>query len=213
MPHIQRIAPCLWFDDQAEDAAEYYVSIFKSSRINNVSRYGEAGQEVHGRPPGSVMTVDFELDGQAFTALNGGPLFKFNEAISFQVNCETQDEIDDYWEKLSAGGDEKAQQCGWLKDKFGVSWQVVPANMAELFKDPKSEGYQRAMNAMLRMKKLDIEAIEAEINNSEPVPSSASVIDFGVLGVAFSSAFTARRLGRLIATTTSRGFFDSRGET
>ncbi len=156
MANIQRIAPCLWFDDQAEDAAEYYVSIFKNARIVNVSRYGEAGQEIHGRPAGSVMTVDFELDGQSFTALNGGPLFKFNEAISFQINCETQEEIDDYWEKLTQGGDEKAQQCGWLKDKFGVSWQVIPSGINEIFADHKSAGFQRAMNAMLQMKKLDI---------------------------------------------------------
>ncbi len=126
MPKIQRIAPCLWFDDQGEDAAEYYVSIFKNSRIGTIGRYGEAGQEIHGRPPGSVMIVEFELDGQKFTALNGGPLFKFSEAISFQISCETQEEVDYYWEKLTAGGDENAQQCGWLKDKFGLSWQVVP---------------------------------------------------------------------------------------
>ena len=156
MANIQRIAPFLWFDDQAEDAAEYYVSIFKNARIVNVSRYGEAGQDIHGRPAGSVMTVDFELDGQSFTALNGGPLFKFTEAISFQVNCETQEEIDDYWEKLTEGGDEKAQQCGWLKDKFGVSWQVVPSGLTEIFADHKSAGHQRAMTAMLQMKKLDI---------------------------------------------------------
>lgn len=156
MPNIQRITPCLWFDDQAEEAARYYVGIFKNSRIGNISRYSEAGQEVHGKPPGSVMTVDFELDGHTFTALNGGPHFKFNEAVSFQINCETQDEIDDYWEKLSEGGDEKAQVCGWLKDKFGLSWQVVPTEMAELFKDSTSAGAQRAMNAMLQMKKLDI---------------------------------------------------------
>ncbi len=160
MSHIQRITPCLWFDDQGEDAAEYYVSIFKNARIKNVSRYGEAGQEIHGRPPGSVMTVDFELDGQPFTALNGGPFFKFNEAVSLQVNCETQDEIDYYWEKLSQGGDEKAQQCGWLKDKYGLSWQVVPTEMADLFTDPRSVGYQRAMTAMLQMKKLDIDELK-----------------------------------------------------
>lgn len=146
----------MWFDGQAEEAAQYYVGIFKNSRISNISRYGEAGQEIHGKPPGSVMTVDFELDGQTFTALNGGPHFKFNEAVSFQINCETQDEIDDYWEKLTAGGDEKAQVCGWLKDKFGLSWQVVPTEMADLFKDSASAGAQRAMNAMLQMKKLDI---------------------------------------------------------
>lgn len=160
MQKIQRIAPCLWFDDQAEEAAEYYVAIFKNSRIASVSRYGEAGQEIHGRPPGSVMTVDFELDGQPFTALNGGPLFKFNEAISFQISCETQDEVDDYWENLTKGGDEKAQQCGWLKDKFGVSWQVVPTILPELLKNPNSEKSQRAMEAMLQMKKIDIETLK-----------------------------------------------------
>ena len=160
MPNIQRIAPCLWFDDQAEEAANDYVSIFKNSRIREIGRYGEAGQEIHGRPPGSVMTVEFELDGQTFTALNGGPIFKFNEAISLQIYCETQDEVDYYWEKLKQGGDEAAQQCGWLKDKYGVSWQVVPTEVAELFRDHTSEGYQRAMTAMLRMKKLDIEELK-----------------------------------------------------
>ena len=156
MQHVQRIAPCLWFDDQAEEAARFYTSVFTNSRIVSISRYGEAGQEIHGRPPGSVMTAEFELDGQSFTALNGGPIFKFNEAVSFQVNCETQEEIDDYWEKLSEGGDPKAQQCGWLKDKYGLSWQVVPTILAELVKDPNSEKGQRAFQAMLGMKKLDI---------------------------------------------------------
>ena len=122
----QKIVPCLWFDSQAEEAAKYYTGIFKNSKITNVSHYTEAGREIHGRKAGSVMTVAFELDGQPFTALNGGPDFKFNEAISFQVICETQKEIDHYWDKLSQGGDPKAQQCGWLKDKFGLSWQVVP---------------------------------------------------------------------------------------
>ena len=160
MSKIQRIAPCLWFDDQAEDAAEYYVSIFENSRIGTIGRYGEAGQEIHGRPPGSVMIVEFELDGQKFTALNGGPLFKFSEAISFQISCETQEEVDDYWEKLTAGGDEKAQQCGWLKDKYGVSWQIVPTVLAEMLTDSKAGNSQRAMAAMLQMKKLDIAALE-----------------------------------------------------
>lgn len=160
MPNLQRIAPCLWFDDQAEEAAQYYVSIFKNSRIRDVGRYGEAGQEIHGRPPGSVMIVEFELDGQRFTALNGGPLFQFNEAISLQIACETQDEVNYYWEKLTEGGDEKAQQCGWLKDKFGLSWQVVPTIVAELLRDSTSEKSQRAMAAMLRMKKPDIEEMK-----------------------------------------------------
>ena len=151
-----RITPCLWFDNQAEDAARYYTGIFKNSRIGHVTRYGEAGFEQHGRPAGSVMVVSFELDGQPFTALNGGPHFKFNEAISMQVNCANQEEIDYYWEKLSAGGDPNAQQCGWLKDKYGLSWQVVPADMDELFKDENSPAAERAMNAMLRMKKIDM---------------------------------------------------------
>jgi predicted 3-demethylubiquinone-9 3-methyltransferase (glyoxalase superfamily) len=152
----QRITPCLWFADEAEEAARFYTGIFKNSRITTITRYGSAGHEVHGRPAGSVMVVVFELDGQTFTALNGGPLFKFNEAISLQVNCETQEEIDYYWEKLSAGGDPQAQQCGWLKDRYGLSWQVVPSNMDELFKHDGSPGAERAMEAMLRMKKIDI---------------------------------------------------------
>jgi len=160
MPTIRRITPCLWFDDQAEAAAEFYTGIFRNSRIVSVTRYGEAGREVHGKPPGSVMVVAFELDGQTFTALNGGPIFRFNEAISFQVNCETQQEVDDYWEKLSAGGDPAAQQCGWLKDKYGVSWQIVPTVLPKLVGDPTSEKSQRAMKAMLRMKKLDIAKLE-----------------------------------------------------
>ena len=151
-----RLSPCLWFDDQAEEAAHFYVGIFKNSRITRITRYGTAGFETHHRPAGSVMTVAFVLDGQAFTALNGGPVFKFNEAVSFEVNCATQDEIDYYWDKLSAGGDPAAQQCGWLKDRYGLSWQVVPSNIADLFVDEESEGAQRAMEAMLKMKKLDI---------------------------------------------------------
>lgn len=155
--HItQRIAPCLWFDDQAEAAARFYAAIFRNSKIVSIARYGEAGREIHRRPPGSVMTVAFELDGQLLTALNGGPVFKFNKAISLQVYCDTQEEVDYYWEKLSRGGDEKAQQCGWLKDKYGVSWQVVPSVLPDLIKDPDSDKSQRAMAAVLRMKKIDI---------------------------------------------------------
>ena len=160
MQVIQKIAPCLWFDDQAEEAARFYTGIFKNSKIGTVARYGKAGHEVHGRPAGTVMTVAFELEGQAFTALNGGPVFKFNEAISFQVNCETQAEVDYYWEKLSEGGDVKAQQCGWLKDRYGVSWQVVPWALVEMITDPDSEKSGRAMEAMLRMKKLDIAGLK-----------------------------------------------------
>jgi predicted 3-demethylubiquinone-9 3-methyltransferase (glyoxalase superfamily) len=155
MSSTQKITPCLWFDDQAEEAARFYAGIFKT-KIVKISRYTEAGREVHGRPPESVMTVSFELDGQGFTALNGGPAFKFNEAISFQISCETQEEVDHYWNRLSAGGDEKAQQCGWLKDKFGVSWQVVPTILPELLMDPDPGTSRRAMEAMLKMKKLDI---------------------------------------------------------
>jgi predicted 3-demethylubiquinone-9 3-methyltransferase (glyoxalase superfamily) len=160
MQMTRRITPCLWFDDQAEAAAEFYTVIFGSSRILDIARFGEAGREIHGKPPGTVMTVAFELDGQAFTALNGGPVFKFNEAISFQVNCQTQDEVDYYWQKLSAGGDEKAQQCGWLKDKYGVSWQVVPGILLEMINDADYEKSQRVTAAMLRMKKIDIDELK-----------------------------------------------------
>lgn len=159
MQKIQRITPCLWFDDQAEGAAKFYTSIFKNSRIGRTARYGEAGHEIHGRTAGTVMTVEFELDGQTFTALNGGPIFKFNEAVSFEINCKSQDEVDYYWQRLSEGGDEKAQQCGWLKDKFGVSWQVVPTELAGMINDPDYAKSQRVMTALLQMKKLDIAAL------------------------------------------------------
>lgn len=159
MLKIPRITPCLWFDDQAEEATRFYTSIFRNSRIGRITRYGEAGYEIHGRTAGTVLTIEFELDGQTFTALNGGPLFKFNEAVSFQINCETQEEIDYYWEQLTAGGDENAQQCGWLKDKFGVSWQVEPTVMAELLNDEDYEKSERVMTALLQMKKLDIAAL------------------------------------------------------
>ena len=160
MATVQKITPCLWFDDQAEEAARFYTGIFKNSRITMVTRYGKAGFEIHGRPAGSVMVVAFELEGSSFTALNGGPHFKFNEAVSLQVNCRTQEEIDYFWEKLGAGGDPKAQQCGWLKDRFGLSWQVVPVNMDEMFKDENSAGSERAMEAMLKMKKIDMHEID-----------------------------------------------------
>ena len=166
----QRFQPCLWFDSQAEEAAQFYVGIFEDSRVLTITRYGKAGHEIHGRPEGSVMTVEFELDGQKFTALNGGPHFKFNEAVSFEIHCETQDEIDYYWDKLTAGGDVKAQQCGWLKDKFGLSWQVVPTEWSAMFSDETSEASQRAFEAMLHMKKLDI----AELKRAyEGEPSGA----------------------------------------
>ncbi|HEV3009588.1 MAG TPA: VOC family protein [Burkholderiales bacterium] len=160
MKKIQRISPCLWFDDHAEEAARFYTGIFKNSRIVKISRYGKAGYEVHQRPAGTVMTVEFELEGQTFTALNGGPHFKFNEAVSLQVDCKTQEEVDYYWDKLSAGGDQKAQQCGWLKDKYGLSWQIVPSVLTEMVADPDPAKSGRAMEAMLRMKKLDIAQLE-----------------------------------------------------
>jgi predicted 3-demethylubiquinone-9 3-methyltransferase (glyoxalase superfamily) len=150
----------LWFDNQAEAAAAFYTAIFKNSKIVRVARYGEAGQDIHGKPAGTVMTVAFELEGQIFTALNGGPIFKFNEAISFQVSCETQDEVDYYWQKLSEGGDEKAQQCGWLKDKYGVSWQIVPTILPQLMADPDTDKSKRAMEAMLKMKKINIDELK-----------------------------------------------------
>lgn len=159
----QRITPFLWFADEAEEAAQFYTGIFENSRIKTITRYGEAGNETHHRPAGSVMVVAFDLAGQSFTALNGGPAFKFNEAISFQVNCETQEEIDHYWDNLSAGGDPKAQQCGWLKDRYGVSWQIVPKNMGEIFTSGASSGAQRGMQAMLGMKKIDISALRRAV--------------------------------------------------
>ena len=160
MPSTHRIVPCLWFADEAEEAARFYTGIFKNSRITNVTRYGTAGVEVHGRPAGSVMTVAFELDGQPFTALNGGPVFTFNEAVSLQVMCETQEEIDYYWEKLGEGGDPKAQVCGWLKDKYGLSWQVTPTGMEKMLEHEESPGARGAMQAMLAMKKIDLAALQ-----------------------------------------------------
>ncbi len=156
---MQRISPCLWFDDKAEEAARFYTSIFKDSKICGVTRYGKEGYEIHGMEAGTVMTVDFEIEGQKFLALNGGPIFKFNEAISFQVHCETQQEVDYYWEKLSEGGDEKAQQCGWLKDKYGVSWQIVPIVLGKMLQDKDAEKSQRVMKALLQMHKLDIRTL------------------------------------------------------
>lgn len=158
---LSKIVPCLWFDAQAEEAAAFYTGIFPGSRIVEITRYPEAGQEIHGRPAGSVMQVQFELEGQPFSAINGGPLFRFTEALSLEVHCETQAEVDHYWERLGAGGDPAAQQCGWLKDRFGLSWQVVPVGISELFADPDSGRVQRAMTAMLGMKKLDLAVLRA----------------------------------------------------
>ena len=160
MPTVQPLIPCLWFDGQAEDAARFYTGIFKNSRIGTISRFTEVGHDIHGRPAGSVMTVEFELNGQPFTALNGGPQFKFNEAISFQIMCQTQEEVDHYWNRLKEGGDPQAQQCGWLKDRFGLSWQVVPTVLLEMLNDPDREKSDRAMDAMLQMKKIDIAELQ-----------------------------------------------------
>jgi predicted 3-demethylubiquinone-9 3-methyltransferase (glyoxalase superfamily) len=153
---MQKITPFLWFDNQAEEAANFYASIFKNSKVGHVARYDEAGARASGRPKGTAMTVAFQLEGQDFVALNGGPHFKFTEAVSFVVNCKTQKEVDHYWEKLSAGGDEKAQQCGWLKDKYGLSWQIVPVVLFEMLQDKNPKKSEGAMKAMLQMKKLDI---------------------------------------------------------
>ncbi|MBI1833516.1 MAG: VOC family protein [Candidatus Andersenbacteria bacterium] len=155
---MQKITPHLWFDNQAEEAATFYTSIFKNSKIGETSRYGEEGKEVHGQKPGTVMTISFEIEGQKFLALNGGPVFKFTEAISFMVSCDTQEEIDYYWGKLSAVPE--SEQCGWLKDKFGLSWQITPKVLGDLLSDKDKAKAGRVMNAMLKMKKIDIEGLK-----------------------------------------------------
>jgi predicted 3-demethylubiquinone-9 3-methyltransferase (glyoxalase superfamily) len=160
MARLTRIAPCLWFDGQAEAAARYYTSVFENSRVVGMTRYSEAGREIHGQVPGTVMTVEFELDGLAFTALNGAPAFRFTEAVSFQVRCDTQSEIDRYWAKLADGGDPAAQQCGWLKDRFGLSWQVVPSMLLELLQKGEANRSERMMQALMPMRKLDIDALQ-----------------------------------------------------
>ncbi len=161
MKITQPITPCLWFDGNIEAVAEFYTSIFENSCITDISRYPDAGQDVHGHAVGDALTVSFELDGQPFTALNGGSHFKISEAISFQVMCDTQEAIDYYWERLGEGGDPDAEQCGWLKDKFGVSWQIVPSMMGELMSHPDPDKSRRTMEAMLKMKKLDIAELKA----------------------------------------------------
>jgi len=155
---MPKLTTFLWFDSQAEEAAEFYCSVFKNSRIGNVSRYTEAGKEIHGREPGSAMTVEFEIDGRPFVALNGGPVFKFTEAISFQIPCETQEDVDYYWSKLTEGGEES--QCGWLKDRFGLSWQVVPTVLGRMLSAADREKAQRVTKAFMQMKKFDIAALE-----------------------------------------------------
>ena len=157
---MQKITPFLWFDDQAEEAAKFYTSIFKNSKIGKIARYDKAGEKAAGRPAGSVMTIEFQLEGQEFVALNGGPHFKFTEAISFVVNCETQEEVDYFWQKLTADGGQESQ-CGWLKDKFGVSWQIVPTILPELLRDKDATKSERVMKAMLKMVKLDIAKLKA----------------------------------------------------
>jgi predicted 3-demethylubiquinone-9 3-methyltransferase (glyoxalase superfamily) len=156
MPLLVKITPCLWFDHQAEIAAQFYTSVFPNSRIVNIARFVGAGQDIHGMPEGSVMTVSFELDGQPFTALNGGPIFKFNEAISLQVGCDTQAQLDQLWQQLAEGGDPAAQQCGWLKDRFGLSWQIVPRALLAMLTDRDTARAARVTQAMLQMKKFDI---------------------------------------------------------
>jgi predicted 3-demethylubiquinone-9 3-methyltransferase (glyoxalase superfamily) len=159
MPTItQKITPFLWFDTQAEQAAEFYTSVFENSRITQINRYGQAGQETHGKKQRTVMTVEFELCGQTFMALNGGPLFKFNEAVSFAVACENQDEIDYFWSKLSEGGEES--RCGWLKDKYGLSWQVVPSALPQLLRGADDAARERVMEALLQMTKFDLQALQ-----------------------------------------------------
>ncbi len=157
---MQKITPFLWFDNQAEEAVNFYTSIFDNSKNVSITRYGKEGAEASGRPEGTVMTMAFQLAGQDFVALNGGPLFKFTEAISFVVHCESQDEVDYYWAKLSEGGDEKAQQCGWLKDRYGMSWQIIPSILAELLGDPDPQKSKRVMEALLQMKKIEIAGLK-----------------------------------------------------
>lgn len=158
---MNRVRICLWFDTQAEEAARYYTAIFKDSKLGTIAHYPEAGQEVHGKPAGSVMTVEFELNGQQFIALNGGPDFTFNEAVSIEITCKDQEELDYYWDRLRESGDPEAQVCGWLKDKYGLSWQVVPDGLDEVLNDPDEAKSTKAYTAMLRMKKLDLEAMKA----------------------------------------------------
>lgn len=155
-----KIVPNLWFDTQAEEAARFYTSVFPNSFIGRIARYGKAGHDIHGMEEGTVMTVEFSLDGQEFLALNGGPVFRFSEAISFIINCDTQEEADYFWDKLSEGGDPNARQCGWLKDKYGLSWQVIPKAFSEMMDDPDPEKSERMMEAMMEMKKLDIHALK-----------------------------------------------------
>ncbi|HEY2649636.1 MAG TPA: VOC family protein [Puia sp.] len=162
-----KISTCLWFDNQAEEAVKYYTSILPDSKTGKITRYGREGYDIHKKPAGSVMTVQFWLLGNEYLALNGGPLFRFNESISLVVQCETQEEIDRYWEKLSEGGDKSAQACGWLKDKYGLSWQIVPRLLEEMQNSPDTEKTERLMNAIMKMKKLDIAALKRAFDNKD----------------------------------------------
>ena len=160
MANMQKITPNLWFSNEAEEAVNFYISLFPDSKIIKTLRYGSEGQEIHKMPEGSVMTIEFELQGLRYVALNGGPVFTFNEAVSFIINCKDQEEVDRYWNALTEGGDESAQVCGWLKDKYGLSWQVVPEVLEVLFSSDNKTGSERAMKAMLQMKKLDVEKLQ-----------------------------------------------------
>jgi predicted 3-demethylubiquinone-9 3-methyltransferase (glyoxalase superfamily) len=166
MQIASKIVPCLWFDSQGEEAARFYTELFPNSRITHIARYPEAGKEVHGRKPGSVLTVSFELAGQPFTALNGGPHFKFNEAVSLQIMCDDQKEVDHYWSALTAGGPVEAQQCGWVKDRYGLSWQVIPSAFLDMMKSSDTAAVERAFAAMMNMKKLDLATLQRAFNGN-----------------------------------------------
>lgn len=161
---VSKLATCLWFDGQAEEAASFYTSIFENSKITKRQYYSKAGQETHGREAGSLMTIEFELNDQKFVGLNGGPYFKFNEAISIMVNCKDQAEVDYYWDKLGEGGDKTKRRCGWLADKFGLSWQIVPDELSEVLNSPEKEKRDRAYSAMMRMEKLDVDELRKAFN-------------------------------------------------
>ena len=164
-PNPHKIVTCLWFGKDAEEAVNFYLSVFKDGKAGRKTYYGAEGHEIHGMPEGAVLTIEFEVLGHQFVVLNGGPAFTFNEAVSFIINCKDQDEIDYYWDKLTEGGDPKAQQCGWCKDKYGLSWQVVPTILDDMIADPDKEKAGRAMNAMMQMKKIDIAKLEEAFNS------------------------------------------------
>ncbi|MGV3461527.1 MAG: VOC family protein [Flavobacterium sp.] len=162
--NLQKIVTCIWFDKNGEEAANFYLSVFKDGKLGRKTYYGKEGHEIHGMPEGALLTIEFEIVGHQFVLLNGGPMFKLNEAVSFIINCNDQEEVDYYWDKLTEGGDPNAQQCGWCKDKYGVSWQVVPTILDDMVSDPDKEKAGRAMDAMLKMKKIDIKKLEEAFN-------------------------------------------------